>query len=168
MSKPEQPPIHRFYLPWLNGRRIPFCCTEVKFSCSRGYMKFWLPPSQHQPPVAIMSNPNWGRGGLVPRVSRGGPLFNGHAGPPNGRGGPTTNGRPASTAEGTSGGEASASTSQLATNANNQPLSDDDSTPRRGGAVHRPRGSLRGRGFAPNLDRGSGRGRGAVVHPDPY
>lgn len=129
--------------------------------------------SQHQPPVAIMSNPNRGRGGLVPRVSRGGSSFNGHAGPPNGRGGFTTNGRPASTAEGTSGGEASASTSQLVMNANNQPHSShDDSAPRRGGAVHRPRGSLRGRGFVPHLDRGRGRGfrgrgRGAVVHPDP-
>jgi 5'-3' exoribonuclease 1 len=128
--------------------------------------------SQHQPPVAIMSNPNRGRGELVPRGSRGAPPFNGHSGPPNGRGGPTTNGRPASTAEGTSGGEASASTSQLAMNANNQPLSShDDGAPRRGGAVHRPRGSFRGRGFVPHFDRGRGRGfrgrgRGAVVHPE--
>lgn len=131
--------------------------------------------SQHQPPVAIMANPNRGRGWHVTRA-RGGPPFNGHSGPLNGRGGPTTNGRPAPTAEGTSGGEASGSTSQLAVNASNQPPSHDNGAPSRGGAVHRPyhlhpRGGLRGRGVVPHLDRGRGRGyrgrgRGAVAHPE--
>ncbi|KAG1852740.1 exonuclease II [Suillus subluteus] len=137
--------------------------------------------SQHQPPVAIMSNPNRGRGGLVARArgglvprARGGSPFNGHAGPPNGRGGHTTNGHPAPT-EGTSGGEVSGSTSQLAMNASNQPPSHDNGAPSRGGAVHHPylhpRGGSRGRGFVPHLDRGRGRGyrgrgRGAVVHPE--
>ncbi|KAG1836386.1 hypothetical protein C8R48DRAFT_782968 [Suillus tomentosus] len=109
--------------------------------------------SQHQPPVAIMSNPNRGRGGLVPRVPRGGPSFNGYAGSPNGRGGPAINGRPTSTTEGISGGEASGSTSQPAMR-----------------PYPHPRGGSRGRGYMSHLDRGRGRGyrgRGrGVVHPE--
>ncbi|KAG0700160.1 exonuclease II [Suillus ampliporus] len=121
--------------------------------------------SQRQPPVAIMSNPNRGRGGFVTRAARGGPPFIGRGGPPvNGRGAPPINGRSAPTAEGTSRGEASGSTSQLVMNADNQSSSHDNGAPSRGGAVHHPhphqhpRGGFRGRG------RGyRGRGRGAAV-----
>lgn len=109
--------------------------------------------NQHQPPVAIMSNPNRGRGGLVPRVPRGGPPFNGYAGSPNGRGGPPINGRPTSTTEDAPGGEASGSTSQPAMR-----------------SYPHPRGGSRGRGYMSHLDRGRGRGyrgRGrGIVHAE--
>ncbi|OAX34740.1 hypothetical protein K503DRAFT_698174 [Rhizopogon vinicolor AM-OR11-026] len=111
---------------------------------------------QRQAPVAIMSNPNRGRGGLVSHAAR--PPLNEQGGPSvSGQGGPPANSRPAPRAGGTSR-EGSASISQVM-NTDNQPLSHDNGAPGRGDAAHHPHhGHPRGgRGFVPH-DRGRGRG----------
>lgn len=154
---------HPAYIGTSSRCWIPSCPTGVSFFLSSAIYRADFLASQRQAPVAIMSNPNRGRGGLGIHAAR--PVSNGDGGPPvYEQGRPMTNSRPAPSV-------ASVSSLQPVMKADNQPPSHDNGAPSRGGAVHQhPRGAFRGRGFIPH-DRGRGgrgyrgRGRGVVSRP---